>query len=244
MLCENVRFRDSLTFMTIRIPSAGGAEFSAYMALPRKGKGPGVVIVQEIFGITPSLRKVCDWLAARQFTAILPDLYWRTDPGIELSESDSEKARAIRAKTDDLLASDDVATAVDFLRKHEACTGKVGVVGYCWGGMIAYVTAARHKPDAAVGYYGVGIDKRLDLAKNLSCPLLLHFAEKDQFAPPAVVAQVRDALKGDSPAVIWEYPGAGHAFARPGGAHFDAKAADLADMRTLSFLVEKLFGNR
>jgi carboxymethylenebutenolidase len=110
--------------------------------------------------------------------------------------------------------------------------------------MIAYLTAVRHKPGAAVSYYGVGIDQRLDLARNLSCPLLLHFAEKDQFAPPAVVAQVRDTFKDDPRVTIWEYPGAGHAFARPGGAHFDAKAADLANMRTLSFLVEKLIGNR
>ena len=90
----------------------------------------------------------------------------------------------------------------------------------------------------------MGIDKRLDLAKNLSCPLLLHFAEKDQFAPPEVVTQIRSALQNDSRVTIWEYPNVGHAFARPGGAHFDPKAADLADMRTLSFLVERLFGNR
>src|SRR5215471_3658411 len=230
--------------MTIRIPSADGGEFSAYMALPKKGKGPGIVVIQEIFGITPSIRAVCDFLAARQFTAIAPDLYWRTEPGLAISESDSEKARAIRAKTDDNKTSDDIAAAIDFLRKHPACTGKVGVVGYCWGGMLAYLTAARHKPDAAVGYYGVGIEKRLDLAGNLSCPLMLHFAEKDQFAPPEVVAQVRAALKDDSRVKIWEYPNVGHAFARPGGVHFDAKAADLADMRTLSFLVEKVIGGR
>jgi carboxymethylenebutenolidase len=230
--------------MNIRIPSSDGGEFSAYMALPRKGKGPGVVVIQEIFGVTESLRKVADWLASRQFTAIVPDLYWRTDPGIQLSEAEGEKARAIRAKTDDLKASDDAAAAVEFLRKHEASTGRVGVAGYCWGGMIAYLTAVRHKPGAAVSYYGVGIDKRLDLAKNLSCPLLVHFAEKDQFAPPAVVAQVREVFKDDPRVTIWEYPGAGHAFARPEGAHYDAKAADLADMRTLSFLVEKLIGNR
>ena len=232
------------TLMTIRIPSSDGGEFSAYMALPRKGKGPGVVVIQEIFGITPSIRATCDYLAARQFTAIAPELYWRTDPGAELSESDPEKARAIRAKTDDNKASDDVAAAVAFLRKHEACTGRVGIVGYCWGGMIAYLTAVRHKPDAAVGYYGVGIEKRLDLAGKLSCPLMLHFAEKDEYAPPEVAAQVKDALTHDSRAMIWEYPGVGHAFARPGGAHFDAKAADLADMRSLSFLVEKVIGGR
>jgi carboxymethylenebutenolidase len=230
--------------MNIRIPSADGGEFSAYMALPKKGKGPGIVVIQEIFGITPSIRAVCDFLATRQFTAIAPDLYWRTQPGLDLNESDSEKARAIRAKTDDNKTSDDIAAGIDFLRKHPACTGKVGVVGYCWGGMLAYLAAARHKPDAAVGYYGVGIEKRLDLAGNLSCPLMLHFAEKDQFAPPEVVAQVRAALKNDSRVTIWEYPNVGHAFARPGGAHFDAKAADLADMRTLSFLVEKVIGGR
>jgi carboxymethylenebutenolidase len=230
--------------MTIRIPSADGGEFSAYMALPKKGKGPGIVVIQEIFGITPSIRAVCDFLAARQFTTIAPDLYWRVQPGLELNESDSEKARAIRAKTDDNKASDDIAAAVDFLRRHEACTGKVGVVGYCWGGMLAYLTAVRHKPDAAVGYYGVGIEKRLDLAGRLACPLMLHFAEKDQFAPPEVVAQVRSTLKNNSRAIIWEYPNVGHAFARPGGAHFDAKAADLADMRSLSFLVEKVIGGR
>ena len=230
--------------MTIRIPSSGGGEFSAYMALPRKGRGPGVVVLQEIFGVTESLRKVCDWLASRQFTAIVPDLYWRAGPGIELAETDFERARALRAQSDDFQVAADAAAAVDFLRKHEACTGRVGVVGYCWGGMLAYLTAVRHKPDAAVGYYGVGIDKQLGLAGNLSCPLMLHFAEQDQFAPPEAVAQVRAALANDRRVTIWEYAGVGHAFARPGGAHFNAKAADLADMRTLSFLVEHLFGNR
>jgi carboxymethylenebutenolidase len=229
--------------MNIRIPSPDGGEFSAYMAVPKKGKGPGVVVIQEIFGVTPFIRGMCDHLASRQFTAIAPDLYWRTNPNAELKESDPETARAIRGKTDDNKASDDVATAIDFLRRHEACTGRVGIMGFCWGGMISYLTAVRHKPDAAVGYYGVGIDKRLDLAGHLSCPLLLHFAEKDQYAPPEVVSQIKGALK-DRRITVWEYPGVGHAFARPGGAHFDAKAADLADMRSLSFLVEKVIGGR
>jgi carboxymethylenebutenolidase len=230
--------------MTLRIPSSDGGEFSAYMALPRKGKGPGIVVIQEIFGITESLRKVCDFLAARQFTAIAPDLYWRTDPGIVIPESEGDKARAIRAKTDDDKAAGDVAAAMEFLKKHEACTGRVGVIGYCWGGLISYLTAVRHKPASAVSYYGVGIEKRLDLAKNLSCPMMFHYADLDQFAGPAVVQQVRDSFKNDPRAIIWEYPKVGHAFARPGGAHFNAPAADLADMRTVSFMVEHLFGNR
>jgi len=217
---------------------------SAYMALPRRTPAAGVVVLQEIFGVNESMRNVCDFLAARQFVAICPDLYWRTEAGVELSEKDHERARAIRGKCNDDQVNDDVASAIQFLRKHESCTGSVGVVGYCWGGMQAYLTAVRNKPDAAVGYYGVGIDKRLDLAKNLSCPLLLHFAELDQYAGPDVAATVRDTFKGDSRVTIYEYAKAGHAFARPGGGNYVHAAADVADMRTLSFLVEKLIGHR
>jgi len=216
---------------------------SAYMSLPKKGKGAGIVVLQEIFGVNESMRKVCDFLASRQFTAICPDLFWRAEPGVELKESEFDRGRALRGKMNDDQVTDDIASAMDFLRKHPACTGDVGVVGYCWGGMLAYLTAVRHKPDAAVGYYGVGIDSKLDLAKNLSCPLLLHYAELDQFASPEVSAKVRAAYKGDPRVTVYDYPKVGHAFARPGGGHFDPKAADLADMRTLSFLVEKVIGH-
>jgi carboxymethylenebutenolidase len=228
--------------MTIRVPVSGG-EMSAYMSLPRKGKGAGIVVLQEIFGVNESMRKVCDFLASRQFTAICPDLFWRAEPGVELKESEFERGRALRGKMNDDQVTDDIASAMDFLRKHPACTGEVGVVGYCWGGFLAYLTAVRHKPDAAVGYYGVGIDNKLDLAKNLSCPLLLHYAELDQFASPEVSAKVRDTYKNDRRVTVYDYPKVGHAFARPGGGHFDPKAADLADMRTLSFLVEKVIGH-
>jgi len=228
--------------MTIRVPVSGG-EMSAYMSLPKKGKGAGVVVLQEIFGVNESMRKACDFLASRQFTAICPDLFWRAEPGVELKESEFDRGRALRGKMNDDQVTDDIASAMDFLRKHPACTGSVGVVGYCWGGMLAYLTAVRHKPDAAVGYYGVGIDNKLDLAKNLSCPLLLHYAELDQFASPEVSAKVRATYKGDRRVTVYDYPKVGHAFARPGGAHFDPKAADLADMRTLSFLVEKVIGH-
>ena len=216
---------------------------SAYMSLPKKGKGAGIVVLQEIFGVNESMRKVCDFLASRQFTAICPDLFWRAEPGVELKESEFDRGRALRGKMNDDQVTDDIASAMDFLRKHPACTGDVGVVGYCWGGMLAYLTAVRHKPDAAVGYYGVGIDSKLDLAKNLSCPLLLHYAELDQFASPEVSAKVRATYKGDPRVTVYDYPKVGHAFARPGGGHFDPKAADLADMRTLSFLVEKVIGH-
>jgi len=143
-----------------------------------------------------------------------------------------------------LLEDPDAAAAMAWLSKHPSCTGHVGVAGYCWGGLLAYLTAVRHKPEAAVSYYGVGIEQKLGLAKNLACPLLLHFAELDKYAPPAVIAQVREAYKGDPRVTIYQYPGCDHAFARKNGHNFQPYHADQADMRTLSFLVAKLIGHR
>ncbi|MEO8100728.1 MAG: dienelactone hydrolase family protein [Acidobacteriota bacterium] len=229
--------------MTIRVPNATGSDMSAYLAVPKAGRGAGVVVLQEIFGVTASMKKICDFLATRQFTAICPDLYWSVEPDASIAESDAEKGRALRGKVSDEAVVKDVGAAIEFLRKHPACTGSVGVVGYCWGGMLSFLTAATQKPDAAVCYYGVGIEKHLDKVDQISCPILLHYAGKDTYAGPDVAAQVKTALKGKS-ATVWEYPQAGHAFARPGGAHFEPRSADVADMRTLSFFVETLIGHR
>jgi len=226
----------------IRVPNAAGSDMAAYLATPKAARGAGVVVLQEIFGVNESMRKVCDFLASRQFTVICPDLFWSAERDVALGETEFEKARDLRGKMNDEKVTDDIAAAVAFLRTHPNCTGAVGVVGYCWGGLLAYMTAARHKPDAAVAYYGVGVEKRLDLAGNLSCPLMMHYGALDQYAPPEAVAQVRGALEGKPNVTIHEYPEGGHAFARPGGGHYHHRSADLADMRTLSFLVEHLIG--
>jgi carboxymethylenebutenolidase len=230
--------------MMIRVPNAAGSEMSAYMALPRKGRGAGLVVIQEIFGVTESMKKVCDFFAARQFTAICPDLYWSVEPGVQIPETDVEKARGLRGKVNDDKISDDIAAAAAFLRKHDACTGAVGVVGYCWGGLLAYITAARHDVDAAVAYYGVGIENRLELASKVKCPMLMHFGAKDPYVSGESLNKIKAALKGDSRVTIETYAEGGHAFARPGGGHYHHASADLADMRSLSFLVEKLIGHR
>ncbi|HXP83680.1 MAG TPA: dienelactone hydrolase family protein [Bryobacteraceae bacterium] len=230
--------------MNVRIPTLDGkSEFSAYLAIPRRPTA-GVVVLQEIFGVNANIRSVCDFFASRQLIALAPDLFWRVEPNLELAESDIERALALRGKVDDDQASDDAAAAMAWLSKHPSCTGHVGVAGYCWGGLLAYLTAVRHKPEAAVSYYGVGIEQKLGLAKNLACPLLLHFAELDKYAPPAVIAQVREAYKGDPRVTIYQYPGCDHAFARKNGHNFQPYHADQADMRTLSFLVAKLIGHR
>jgi len=229
--------------MTIRVPNAAGSDMSAYMAIPKSGKGAGVVVIQEIFGVTPAMQKICDFLAMRQFTAICPDLYWSHKPDTVFDESDAENARAVRGKMNDEAVVRDIGAAMQFLRKHPACTGPVGVVGYCWGGLLAFLTAANESPDAVVSYYGVGIDKHLDKAPMITCPTLFHYAGNDAFAGPDVAAKVKETMKGKN-STVFEYPEAGHAFARPGGAHYHHRSADLADMRTLSFLVEWLIGKR
>jgi carboxymethylenebutenolidase len=117
-------------------------------------------------------------------------------------------------------------------------------VGYCWGGLLSFLTAAKHKPDAAVSYYGVGIEKHLGEAKTLSCPMMFHYAELDKFAPPEVVGQVKTAFQGKSGVTVNTYAGADHAFARPGGHNYHHASADLANMRTLGFFVETLVGRR
>lgn len=216
---------------------------SAYLATPKAGKGAGVVVLQEIFGVTDSMKKVCDFLASRQFTAICPDLYYDVAPDAPIAESDVETARGLRMKKDDTKVAADIGTAIEFLRKHPACNGSVGVVGYCWGGMLAFLTAATQKPDAVVCYYGVGIEKHLDKTWAINCPVMFHYAGQDTYAGPEVAAQVKEAMKGKQ-STMWEYPAAGHAFARPGGAHYHHASADVADMRTLSFLVEWLIGKR
>src|SRR5258708_5228049 len=164
--------------MDVRIPIPSGGEMPAYMALPKR-PGAGVVVIQEIFGITQNMIDTCNWLASRQFVAVCPEIFWRTDPGLVIGDYNVEQARAARAKVNDDTASDDIAAAVAFLRKHPMVSAGVGVVGYCWGGLLSYLAATGHNPDAAASYYGVTIEKRLDTAKNLACPLMLHYAELD-----------------------------------------------------------------
>ena len=214
-----------------------------YLAVPKRPSA-AVVVVQEIFGVTKSMKSVCDWLASRQIVALCPELFWRTDPGLVIEDYNVEQARAARGKVNDDTASDDIAAAMDYLRKHDMVNAGVGVVGYCWGGLLSYLAAVRHKPEAAVSYYGVMIEKRIDLAKNLACPLLLHYAELDTYAPPPVVAQVRAGFAAAPPVTIYEYAKAGHGFAREGSAHYHHPSADLANMRTLSFLTDRLIGRR
>src|SRR5256885_12148992 len=227
------------------LKSFDGGEFDAYMALPASGYGPGIVVLQEIFGVNEYMRTVCDWYASRGFVAICPDLFWRQEPGIRLtdrSEAEWQRAFVLYQGLDEVKAVEDSAAAVEFLRKHAACSGRVGAVGFCLGGKLAWLLAVRFKPDCAVGYYGVGIEKALNEASNLSAPLMLHIACLDKYCPPEARQQIHATLDSNPLATIHEYPEQDHAFGRPGGEHYDARAAELAHLRTLEFFVRHLAG--
>src|ERR1043166_5614970 len=229
----------------VTLKSFDGGEFQAHMALPASGYGPGIVVLQEIFGVNEDLRGIADWYAAHGFVAICPDLFWRQEPGIELTdqtEAEWQKAFQLYQGLDEAKAVEDSAAAVAFLRKHPACTGRVGAVGFCLGGNLAWLLSVRFKPDAAVGYYGVGIEKTLNEASGLSSPLMLHIAGKDQYCPPEAQQQIHETLDANSLVTIQDYPEQDHAFGRPGGAHYDAAAAEIANLRTLEFFVRNLPG--
>lgn len=229
--------------MMVTIEASDGGQFEAYLALPASGTGPGIVLMQEIFGVNQVMRDIAGWYAARGFVAICPDLFWRQEPGIQLTDqTDEEWQRAFELYKglDEAKAVDDTAATLDYLRAHPACTGKVGGVGYCLGGKLAYLLAARHEPDAVVGYYGVGIEAALDEAENINCPLLLHVAAKDKFCPPDAQAKIKSGLKDNPLVKLHVYAEQDHAFAREGGEHYDRAAAELANLRSLEFFIRHL----
>jgi carboxymethylenebutenolidase len=227
----------------VTVKSFDGGEFDAYLSLPAGGYGPGIVVLQEIFGVNKFLRDVCDWYAAHGFVAICPDLFWRQEPGVELTDqtkAEWQKAFELYQGLDEAKAVEDSAAAMEFLHKQPSCNGRVGAVGFCLGGKLAWLLAARFRPDCAVGYYGVGIEKTLNEANNLHSPLILHIAGKDQNCPPESQKQIHEALDTNPLATIHVYPEQDHAFGRTGGEHYDQAAAELANLRTLEFFVRHL----
>jgi carboxymethylenebutenolidase len=228
----------------ITINSFDGDQFDAYLSLPASGYGPGIVVLQEIFGVNSFVRNVADWYAAHGFVALAPDLFWRQERNVELVDKgdDWNKAFQFYAGLDETKAVDDSAATMEFLRQHPACNGIVGTVGHCLGGKLAYLLAVRFKPDCAVGYYGVGVEKAIDEAGNLSTPLMLHIAGDDKFCPPEAQQAIHSALGSNSLATIHTYPDRNHAFGRPGGEHYHSADAELADLRSLEFVVRHLAG--
>ena len=222
----------------IEIESDDG-NFSAYLALPASGSGPGVLVLQEIFGVNASMRAITDWLAGEGFTALCPDLFWRIEPGIQITdktEAELNRAFELFGLFNQDTGLQDIRTSLSALRALDACSGKAGAIGYCLGGLLAYRTACHTDSDASVGYYGVSIEDRLAEAAGISAPLMLHIAGDDQFVPAAAQARLHEGLGSNALVTLHDYPGKEHAFARPDGLHYAADSANLANQRTLDFL--------
>jgi carboxymethylenebutenolidase len=218
-------------------------KMSAYLAVPHGGVGPGIVLIQEIFGVNKVMRDLADGLAAEGFVTVCPDLFWRIEPGIDITDrTEAEWAQAFQLfQAFDVAAGvRDLAHTLDATRGLDGCTGRVGAVGYCLGGKLAYLMAARTEVDCAVGYYGVGIHEMLGEAKGIRHPLMLHVAGKDRFVPPAAQRQMHEGLDRNPHVTLYDYPGNDHAFARMGGEHYDRDSAALANRRTIAFFKEHL----
>lgn len=226
----------------ITIPGPDG-DFTGYLAKPAGGTGPGIVVIQEIFGVNKVMRSICDTLAAEGYMALCPDLFWRHEPGIELDDAvdaDLQRAFSLYGEFNVDTGIDDIAATISTLRKTDGCTGTVGTVGYCLGGFLAYLSATRTDTDGSVGYYGVAIESKLEEASEITKPLMLHIAEEDEFVSKDAQTQVKDGLGSNDHITIHSYPGMAHAFARTGGAHFDAAAAGDANSRTYAFFKSAL----
>lgn len=212
--------------------------FSAHVAKPAgEGPWPAVVAIQEIFGVNAVMATVCEWLAGEGFLAIAPDLFWRLEPGAVLTDrtkAEWDKALDLMNRFDVDAGVRDIQSTIDAVRASALCTGKVGAVGYCLGGRLAYLTAARTDAGAAVGYYGVGLEGLL--GERPRSPLMLHVAGRDSFSSKEAEAAVVGGLRDEPNAAVHVYPERDHAFARPGGEHFHQGDADLANQRTVEFL--------
>jgi carboxymethylenebutenolidase len=214
-----------------------------YLAMPKSGSGPGVVVMQEIFGVNQVMRDITDMFAAEGFVALCPDLFWRIEPGINItdqSKAEWDKAFSLFGKFNRDSGIEDVAATIATLRTLKGCNGKAGTVGFCLGGLLAYLSATRTDADAAVGFYGVSIPDFLGEASNIKKPLMLHIAGKDGFVPPPAQAAMHAGLDGNKFCTLYDYPEQDHAFARIGGEHYDEAAAKSAMSRTVSFFKTRL----
>lgn len=226
----------------VNIGSPDTDAFKGYLSLPPTGSGPGILLIQEIFGVNAHIRGVADQYALDGYTVLAPDLFWRLEPRVELGYdgADREKAMALMQKVDADVTLGDLAAAIGTLRGLLECSGKVVALGYCLGGRLAYGCAADPGVDAAVCYYGARINNQLDRAGRIRCPLLFHFGEEDHAIPLEAVDAIRQTFGGRADVAIHTYPNAGHGFNCWARSAYHQPSAALAHGRTLEFLATVL----
>jgi len=223
--------------------AAEGGHFDAYLARPSAPRGGAVIVIQEIFGVNENIKQVANWLAGQGYLAVAPDLFWRIEPNVALtdqSEEEWQKAFALMNAFDGDQGVKDIQAAIDHARTLDGGNGKVGALGFCLGGRMAYLAATRSSADASIGYYGVGIQDILDEAANITKPLILHIACEDDFVPAEAQAAIHAGLDDNPQVTLFDYAGQDHAFTREGGMHYNAEATALAHQRSLDLLATAL----
>lgn len=217
-------------------------EIPVYVATPEDQTEAAIIVIPEIFGVNAGIRKKCDDWAALGYVAVAPDIFWRFAPGAELDPDVPEQfqqALGYFGQYDPDLGVQDIEAAIHWLR-HVQAVDKVGVVGFCLGGRMAYMAAARTDIDASVGYYGVMIDQMLGESNAIANPLMLHIPTADHFVGPDAQAAIHAGLDDHAKVVLHDYVGLDHGFAAEMGSRRDDGGATLADQRTRDFFAAHL----
>lgn len=222
------------------------ATFGAYVAQPAGEAKAAIIVIPEIFGVNPGIRQKCDKWAEAGYLAVAIDLFWRFAPGVELDPDIEEQLNVAFGYFQRYDANDgvkDIEAAIHAIRRGEVgapAVEKVGCVGYCLGGRLAYMAAARTDISASVGYYGVMIDTMLNEAHAIANPLMLHIPTADHFVGPEAQAAIHAELDQHPKVVLHDYQGLDHGFAAEMGNRRDEAGAQLADSRTIAFFKEHL----
>lgn len=231
-------FQPPVTTQWIDITSAEGETFNGYLALPPAGKGPGILLIQEIFGVNHHIRTVAEQYALDGYVVLAPDIFWRQEPGVELGYEGDDMQKAFRLinEIDFQVAITDLTSTTEALRQRPECEGEVAAIGYCMGGILAYLAASGAGVDRAACFYPGGIAQYLDKADNLKVPIQFHFAGDDQHITADHVEQTRQAFAGREDVSIHTYKGADHGFNCWARGSYQRHAAALSHGRVLSFL--------
>ena len=227
--------------LTIQATDGSGG-FSAYILEPKTKPAGAVVLIQEIFGVNQAMRDTAAWVADLGFIAVCPDLFWRIEPGVDItdkSEAEWNKAFELFNKFDQAKGIDDLKATVAASRKLPGANGRVATMGYCLGGRLAFMMAEQSDADANISYYGVALDGLLGDLPKVTRPLVVHIADKDEFFPAEGRQKVAAAVKSHPQVQCYNYD-ADHAFARVNGIHWHGLSATIANGRSAEALAKAL----
>lgn len=220
----------------VQITAQSNEFFDAYFTKPSKGSGPGVILLQEIFGVNESIRNIANYYAEEGYVVLAPDMFWRLDPRVELGYDPKSFNRAAQyyKEFDQKLAIQDIQSCLSYLRTLPECIGRVGALGFCLGGKLVHLAAGHTDIDCGVSYYGVGIEHELDLVNKINCPMAYHFGENDEHITTAAVEQIEVAFNKKNNVDIYKYSESGHGFANSNRDSFVKPDSMMAHSRSVA----------